>query len=245
MLSQALFPWVLGKVIDLAIAVADPRALLFWLAGFAILAVSEAVFGVLRHWLAVRLYSDSKRLIVESVMSRVLKPKSQIAQRHSPGALFNHLDFDAFCIGAAVDVMLRGSASVVTFLTVAWLLIDISLPLGLIVILGLPPVVLLMVPLWKPLEKRSRHEQGRMGALTRMASDLLFGIRSLKGLGAEQEALQRYRRQASIVRDAALDVARLNAGWDAFNVVVPGLLRFLFSNRQQAMPVSATTKLFF
>lgn len=226
MLSQALFPWVLGKAIDLAIAAADTKALLFWLSGFAILAVSEALFGILRHWMAVRLFSDSRRLLVETAMRRLLQPNSQIARHHSPGALLNHLDFDATCIGVAMDVMLRGSASVVTFLTVAWLLVDISVPLGLVVILGLPPVVLLMVPLWRPLEKRSTHEQGRMGALTRMATDLLIGIRTLKGLGAEQEALQRYRRQASIVRHAALDVARLNAGWDAFNMVIPGLLLF-------------------
>ncbi|EAR07851.1 ABC transporter transmembrane domain-containing protein [Reinekea blandensis] len=224
MMSQALFPWVLGQLIDDAIAVVNPAAFIFWLAAFACLAVSEALFGMLRHWMAVRLYADSQRLITETLMSRVLRSNSQITQQFSPGTLMNHLSFDAQRIGVAMDVMLRGSASVVTFIVVAILLLQISVPLGLIILLGLPPVILLMVPLWKPLETRATHEQGRMAHLTTLAADLLGGIRILKGLGAEPIALARYRRQASVVRNAAVDVARLDAGWDAFNVLIPGVL---------------------
>lgn len=224
MVAQALFPWVLGQLIDDAVSGAILSTLLFWLGAFLCLALAEALFGILRHWMAVRLYADSQRLLTEMLMEKTLNPESQITQIFAPGDLMTHLSFDAQRIGVAMDVMLRGTASLVTFVVVAVLMLNISVPMGLIIVLGLPPVILLMVPLWRPLEARATQEQGRMAKLTALAADLLSGIRVIKGLGAESVVLSRYRRQASEVRSAAIDVARLDAGWDAFNVLVPGFM---------------------
>lgn len=226
MLSQAAVPWVLGRAVDEGIAPGDVGRLSLWLAGLLLLALCEAIFGNLRHWMAVRLYSDTKRLVTETVSDRLFRENSDLAEVRTPGQILNHLDFDANQLGLAMDVMLRGAASVVTFLVVASLLFSMSMPLGLIVILGLPPMVLMMVPLWRPLEQRATQEQWRMASLTSLATDLLSGLRILKGFGGERTALARYREQAAEVRSAAVRVAWLDAGWDLFRVVVPGLMLF-------------------
>jgi len=226
MLSQAFIPLVLGRAVDEGIAPGDVGRLSFWLAGLLVLAVTESLFGIARHWMAVRLYSDTSRIITEILGRRLFQKDSALAEVRTPGQILNHLDFDAQRISAAMDVTLRGTASVVTFVTVAVLLFSMSVPLGLIVILGLPPIVLMMVPLWRPLEQRATREQWRMASMTSLATDLLGGLRVLKGFGGEQTALARYRERAGAVRSAAVEVARLDAGWDVFRVVVPGLLLF-------------------
>ncbi|GGX65873.1 ABC transporter ATP-binding protein [Saccharospirillum salsuginis] len=226
MLSQALIPLVLGRAVDEGIAPGDLARLSFWLVAVLVLAVSESVFGIVRHWMAVRLFSDSTRIVTETFSGRLFREDSALAEVRTPGQILNHLDFDAKSMGIAMDVTLRGTASVVTFVTVAVLLFAMSVPLGLIVILGLPPIVLMMVPLWRPLEQRATREQWRMASMTSLATDLLGGLRILKGFGGERTALARYRERAGAVRSAAVEVARLDAGWDVFRVVVPGLLLF-------------------
>lgn len=226
MLSQAAVPLVLGRAVDEGIAPGDVGRLSGWLAALLLLAVSEAIFGNLRHWLAVRLYSDTARLVTETVADRLFRRNGELAAVRTPGQLLNHLDFDAKQLGLAMDVSLRGAASVVTFVVVAIVLFSMSVPLGLIVILGLPPMVLMMVPLWRPMERRATQEQRRMSSLTSFATDVLSGLRILKGFGGEHTVLARYRDQAGAVRSAAVRVAWLDAGWDVFRVVVPGVLLF-------------------
>lgn len=226
MLSQAFVPLVLGRAVDEGIAPGDVGRLSLWLAALVALAVSESVFGIVRHWMAVRLFSDTRRLVTEVVADRLVHRDGRLPAVRSPGELLNHLDFDANRLGLAMDVSLRGTASVVTFIAVALVLFSMSVPLGLIVILGLPPIVLLMVPLWRPLERKATREQWRMASMTRLATDLIGGLRILKGFGGERAALERYRERAGSVRSAAVDVARLDAGWDVFRVVVPGVLLF-------------------
>ncbi len=226
MLSQATVPLVLGRAVDEGIAPGDLGRLSLWLVALVGLAVLEALSGNLRHWMAVRLYSDTQRLITETLAERLFHTSGRLAEARTPGQILNHLDFDSSRIGLAMDVTLRGCASVVTFVVVAILLFSMSTPLGLIVILGLPPVVLMMVPLWRPMEQRATQEQWRMASLTSLATDLLGGLRILKGFGGEQTALARYRDQAGQVRSAAIRVAWLDAGWELFRVIVPGVLLF-------------------
>ena len=69
----------------------------------------------------------------------------------------------------------------------------ISLPLGLVVLLGTPLLLWLGHLLSKPLERRSEAEQERAAQASGIAADLVAGLRVLKGIGAESAAVGRYR----------------------------------------------------
>jgi putative ABC transport system ATP-binding protein len=90
-------------------------------------------------------------------------------------------------------------------------------------LMGLPPLVLLMVPLWRPLEARARYAQGTIAAAAAMSGDAVVGLRVLQGFGGETALRERFEDRAGRVRDAAVEVARLDAGWEVMRVAVPGV----------------------
>src|SRR5262249_13534207 len=71
-------------------------------------------------------------------------------------------------------------------------LLRISIPLGLLILLGTPPLLYLIHLLGKPLERRSGPEQERAARASGVAADLVSGIRVLKGIGAEPAAVRHY-----------------------------------------------------
>ncbi|WNV77643.1 ABC transporter ATP-binding protein [Geodermatophilus sp. DSM 44513] len=222
--SLAALPVLLGRAVDAGVTSGDLRALLPWLAGIALAGAVQAGAGAVRHWLACRLFSDTERLVTERVADRLLRPDGGVVDRRSSGELISHAEADAVRIAAAMDVLLRGSASVVVFAGVAAVLLGTSVPLGLVVVLGLVPALLAMVPLWRPLEQRAAAEQDRLSDAAATAADTVAGVRVLRGFGGEAAALRRFTARVAAVRGAAVDVARLDAVWEALRIVVPGAL---------------------
>ena len=93
----------------------------------------------------------------------------------------------------------------------AVVLLRVSLPLGLLVLLGTPLLLWLVHLLSKPLERRSETEQERAARASGVAADLVAGLRVLKGIGAEQAAVARYRRVSGDSLTATLRAARAEA----------------------------------
>lgn len=83
-----------------------------------------------------------------------------------------------------------------------------SVTLGLIVLLGTPVLLWLGHLLSKPLERRSEAEQDKAAHASGVAADLVAGLRVLKGLGAQDAAVERYRRTSRISLAATLRSAR-------------------------------------
>ncbi|MDQ0604450.1 ABC-type multidrug transport system fused ATPase/permease subunit [Streptomyces canus] len=94
----------------------------------------------------------------------------------------------------------------------AVVLLRVSVPLGLLVLLGTPLVLWLVHLLSKPLERRSETEQERAARASGVAADLVAGLRVLKGIGAEQAAVARYRRVSRDSLTATLRAAAPRPG---------------------------------
>ena len=62
-----------------------------------------------------------------------------------------------------------------------------------------------------------------MGDLANTASDIVSGLRVLRGIGGEQVFHDRYRRESQTTRRAGVDVARLQSVLDALQVFLPGV----------------------
>jgi ABC-type multidrug transport system fused ATPase/permease subunit len=95
--------------------------------------------------------------------------------------------------------------------------------LGLVVLLGVPALMLLIGPILSPLQRRSAHQRHLMGDLSNTASDIVSGLRVLRGIGGEQVFHDRYRRESQTTRRAGVDVARLQSVLDALQVFLPGV----------------------
>jgi ABC-type multidrug transport system fused ATPase/permease subunit len=122
-----------------------------------------------------------------------------------------------------MDVTARFAGAVVSFVLVAVILLHTSVALGLLVLVGVPVLMLLVGPLLSPLQVRSARQRALMGDLANTASDIVSGLRVLRGIGGEQVFHDRYRRESQTARRAGVEVARLQSVLDASQVFLPGV----------------------
>ena len=96
-----------------------------------------------------------------------------------------------------MDVSARFAGAIVSFLLVAVILLQTSVTLGLVVLIGVPLLMLLIGPLLRPLQRRSAHQRHLMGELSNTATDIVGGLRVLRGIGGEQVFHDRYRARVA------------------------------------------------
>jgi putative ABC transport system ATP-binding protein len=197
--GEALVPVLVGVVIDRAVGTGDVGALVLWL---AVLAVDFAFlstcyrFGARYAWLAdVRTDQRLRHLVAD----RVLDPTGGADSGRLPGELTAVAVADAKRVGVSLFALPMGLSAVAALVVAAIALLRTSVPLGLLVLLGTPPLLYLVHLLGRPLERRSAPEQERAARASGVAADLVAGIRVLKGIGAEPAAVARY---ATTSRDA-------------------------------------------
>lgn len=217
----ALIPVALGGTINGAVDGGSGADVALWSAVLAAVIALEAVAGVIRHRSAQLLYSRTRYLLERLVTRRVLDPRGGV--HPDAGTLLAHARSDAQSVGGIGDLMCRGSGAMVTFVAVGVGLLAISPEIGLLVLLGLPPSVLLLAPLWRPYGRRADASQASLAAATAVAADTLAGLRTVKGLGGEAEARRWFAEGTESVRASAIALARLEWAWHAIAQVVPGV----------------------
>jgi putative ABC transport system ATP-binding protein len=221
--GEALVPVVIGVAIDQAVAVGSTAALLRWLAVlagvFAMLSFSYR-FGARA---GERASERAAHEIRTKLSKRVLDPHGGTEQGQLPGALANIATGDAKRVGAVNAVLPFGIAALTGVLVGAIALLRTSIPLGLLVLLGIPPLLWLGHLIGRPLERRSGDEQERAAHASGIAADLVAGLRVLKGIGAESTAISRYRATSQDSLAATLRAVRAKAWHDGTILSLTGI----------------------
>ncbi|TWG06754.1 putative ABC transport system ATP-binding protein [Streptomyces brevispora] len=220
---EALVPVVIGAAIDTAVATGSSQALLRWLL------VLAGLFLVLSNC-----YRTSARLaegagehaahrLRMELGARVLDPRGGADANRLPGALTSIATNDARRVGSVATVLAYGVAATSALVISSVALLRISVPLGLLVLLGIPPLLWLGHRISRPLERRSETEQERAAHASGVAADLVAGLRVLKGMGAESAAVARYRTTSQDSLAAALRAARSRAGHEGAVLSLTGV----------------------
>ena len=105
----------------------------------------------------------------------------------------------------AASVVVAGSAAVVV---AAVSLLLVHVPLGLAVLVGAPLLVAALQLLAPLLTRRTATQQEDVARTAGMATDLVQGVRALRGIGAEDAATERYRRTSRTALTSTLHAAR-------------------------------------
>lgn len=221
--GEALVPVMIGVVIDRAILPGDADALVRWIivlgAVFAGLSYSFR-FSFRMAERAAELSAHDLRL---ELTRRTLDPRGGAETGRLPGELVNIATADAKRAGAVHSAVTAGTAALAGLVAGGIALLQMSVPLGLLVLLGTPPLLALAHLLGKPLERRSGAEQERAAQASGVAADLLAGLRVLKGIGAERAAVRRYRRTSRESLAATVRAARAQAWHDGGMLTLTGL----------------------
>lgn len=223
MSSQAVLPAVLGRAIDQGVAAKDSDRLLMWAGVMFGIGLVQAASGIMRHRFAVTNWLTAAYRTVQLVGRQSVRLGGSLPRKVSTGEVVAIGTSDLSHLGQVMDVTARFTGAVVSFFLVSAILLSTSTGLGLLVLIGVPVLMLLVGPLLRPLQDRSAHQRQLMGDLSNTASDIVGGLRVLRGIGGEDVFLRRYRRESQDTRRAGVQVARLQSVLDALQVFLPGV----------------------
>ncbi|MEV8516488.1 ABC transporter ATP-binding protein [Dactylosporangium sp. NPDC051484] len=211
-LAEAAVPILIGVGIDRAVAPGDGRALLVWVAALGGLFVAVTTcyrFGARQLMLAI---ANEGYLMRGEVAAKIMHPRG-IRTELRAGELLTVSSTDADNVSYLLDYIPRIAGAVTATIACAGVLLSIDVPLGVLVLAGTPLVLLGMQAAAPRITRRVTRQQELAGRASALATDLVTGIRPLRGLGAERAADQRYRDISRQSLGAALAAARAQ-GWN-------------------------------
>src|SRR5262245_19180433 len=223
MSCQAVMPAVIGRAIDRGVAAKDGSALLTYAGLMLAIGIVQAFTGIMRHRFAVTNWLTAAYRTVQLVGRQAVHLGGALQRKVSTGEVVAIGTSDISNLGQVMDVSARFAGAIVSFLLVAVILLTTSVPLGLLVLIGVPSLMLLIGPLLRPINRRTAHQRHLMGELSNTASDIVSGLRVLRGIGGEQVFHDRYVRESQTTRRAGVSVARLQSVLDAMQVFLPGV----------------------
>ncbi|PWU59648.1 multidrug ABC transporter permease, partial [Micromonospora globispora] len=222
MVAQALMPAAVGRAVDAGLTHRDQDALLGWGLALLGLGVLQAGAGILRHRCAVHNWLGAAYRTVQVTVEAANRLGAALPRRVAAGEVVAIGTADIEHIGSAIDITARGTGAVVAIVTVAVILLDASVPLGLVVVLGVPLLMGVVALLIRPLHRQQQAYREQEGRLTARAGDIVSGLRVVRGVGGEPLLSARYRAQSQALRADGLRVARVESLLEAAQILLPG-----------------------
>ncbi|GAA5144103.1 ABC transporter ATP-binding protein [Nocardioides marinquilinus] len=225
-LCEAAVPVVAGAAIDRAVATGDGSALLLWLGVVVAVFVALATCGGFGYWLLSRAEFSIRRDLRLRLAARALDPRGGLGARRgeTPGELVGAAGVDAARAATVTDpvVLLAGSGA--ALVGGAAVLLAASPVLAAVVLVGAGVVLVLSQVLSGPLVGRAEREQATLAEATAVATDLVEGLRVVKGIGAEDAAGAGYGRTSRAALAARLHAARAEGAYEGVTTALSGVL---------------------
>ncbi|RSM51130.1 ABC transporter permease [Actinoplanes sp. ATCC 53533] len=220
---ETFVPILIGVVIDRAVTPGDLGQLLLWVGVLAVqftLLTTAYRFGARQLMKAIAEEGHQLRL---EVSAKILHPRGARTDLRA-GDLLTVSTSDADNTSYLLDYIPRIAGAIVATVISAVALLLISVPLGLVVLIA-TPLVLVLLQVSSPLiTKRVADQQEQAGRATSLATDLVTGLRPLRGIGAQDAAAGNYRVVSRRSLAATLRASRTQGGYLAASTVLSTLL---------------------
>ncbi|SDV02638.1 ABC-type multidrug transport system, ATPase and permease component [Microlunatus sagamiharensis] len=226
-LPGSVGPYVIGRVIDDGIRAGDSQTtvrLLLVLLGLVLLGVGA---GVVYHTLVVRSWLIGMYGPMKLVTRKSTQLGSVLSRRSPTGEVLSVSASDSDEFGGLSQIVSEAVGAFIATLVIAGLVLTTSVPLGLLVLVAAPMIVLLVVPLFRPLQRREETERTRSSELTGLATDIVAGLRILRGIGGERTFGRNYAAQSDRTRQAGVSAGVWQAVVDSAGVLLSGLFLVL------------------
>ncbi len=223
MVAQAFMPYAIGRAIDRGVAARDLNQLWIWAGILMALGIVQAVAGVMRHRTAVSNFLQSSYRTIQVTVRHSTDLGGTLSRHLATGEVVSIGTSDISQIGGGLDITARGSGAVVAIITVMVILLSASMPLGLIVAIGVPILVTIVSLLIRPLHSRQQDYRSRQGSLTTRAGDIVTGLRVLRGVGGEATFAARYDEHSQELRSSGVRVARVESYLESAQFLLPGI----------------------
>jgi ABC-type multidrug transport system fused ATPase/permease subunit len=221
-LPLTLGPWLVGRAVDRGILAGSTAGTVQWTGLLLGVTLVGAVFGIVLHTLVVRSWLIALYGTTLMVTRKAVQLGHVLPRRTPTGEVLSVASSDADEFGALTDVTARGLSQLVAFLSVATIVLLTSPGLGLLVLLAAPVLFGVALPLLRPLHRRQELERQRSSTLTSMATDIVAGLRILRGIGGEGTFGRNYARQSQLTRRAGESAGMWQGAIEAVGVLMSG-----------------------
>ncbi|MDG4666642.1 ABC transporter ATP-binding protein [Mycobacterium sp. 236(2023)] len=209
-LCEVSVPVLIGIIVDRAVATGSVPAILTWIAVLAALFVVLTVVYRFGARLLMAAIAQEGHLLRVELSRKILNPLG-ISTEYKVGELLSISSTDADETAYLLDYIPRLVGAVVATIACGAVLLTIDVPLGLMVLVGVP-IVMAALQLTAPLiARRVEDQQAEIGRATALATDLISGHRPLQGIGAQHNAAARYRLASRRSLTATLRATRIES----------------------------------
>ncbi|WP_124054175.1 ABC transporter transmembrane domain-containing protein [Arcanobacterium ihumii] len=221
-LGSALIPWAVGILLDsglddgLTSAMIPGALITLGIIVFRAMAAFPDFFNVMLYF----------RGVIGSSLKQVEKYTGIRAggrQHFASGEIVSAAEGDSRKIGQFLATFAASISAFTSFGIVVILMIRASAPLGLLVGIGLPVVIIGMSFLITPLQNRLKLQREERSKLTTLGTDAVVGLRVLRGVGGEDEYNLRYREQSTALREAGIRAAFVQSILGALSTAIPAI----------------------
>jgi len=220
---EALVPVAIGLVIDHAVTTGSGWAMTWSLLGIFGLFTALTMGWRTGYWFLSKAVLEESHLLRMQVVRRVVTGRG-IRTNRQTGELLSIATSDTHAAAGMLELGSRVVAALVGLVvsTVVLLRIDWALGIGLVV--GIPVLILGLNALGPLVERRTSVQQQAIGQAAATASDLLTGLRPLRGFGGVDEAARRYRTASRISLRANIGAVRAGAAFVGASTFTTSLL---------------------
>lgn len=222
-LGTALLPWAMGRMLDVGLdrglGPQLVRPVLEFLALAAVMSLANGLGQMTENGMWLNAAIGGARVVGH----RVGRTGRAVKRRMTAGDVVTAMTTDTDYIGNAVSWIPELIGGFVSTVLVVVLMLRASVPLGLLIIVGLPIVIAGMSVLIRPLQAKQAVQREEQGKLTTISTDAVAGLRVLRGIGGEDVYNDRYRAQSDRVRRAGVRVAGNQAALNMLRSSLPQL----------------------
>ena len=215
-------PWLVGRAVDEGVLAHSASATLYWSGLLMAVTVVGAVFGILMHTFVVRSWLIALYGTTLMVTRKAAQLGHVLPRRTPTGEVLSVSGSDADEFGGLTEITARAFSQLVAYLAVAAIVLATSRPLGLLVLVAAPVLVVVALPLLRPLHRRQADERRRTSTLTSLATDIVAGLRVLRGIGGEDTFGDNYAAQSQRVRQAGVAAGIWQGAIEAVGVLFSG-----------------------
>ncbi len=216
-------PLIFGRAVDEGIVPGDVDATLKWGALLLAVTLTGALFGILMHTYIVRTWLISLYGTMKLVTRKAAQMGHVLPRRTPTGEVLSVASSDSDEFGALTEILARACTQLVAYLVVAFIVLSTSVELGVLLLVAAPILVTAAFPLLRPLHRRQEVERGRNSDLTSLATDIVAGLRILRGIGGERTFGSNYAAQSQLARQAGQSAGIWQAAIEAVGVLFSGV----------------------
>ncbi|MFF4383544.1 ABC transporter transmembrane domain-containing protein [Kitasatospora sp. NPDC001547] len=223
MVCLLLPPYLMQRAIDDGLQRGRTGVLVGWVAALVGTALLNAWLGIMRHRIMTRVRMDATFRTIKVVVAHSTRLGAELPRRVTAGEVASIGVGDVAQMSQTLTITGPGVGAVVAYLVAAALLLSVSVPLALVVLLGVPLLAVVVGPLLERLQGAESKYRAQQGALTARLADIVGGMRVLNGIGGKEMMAGRYLRGSRDLQAEGYRVGAVTSWIQALSVGLPAL----------------------